>query len=182
MSLAYALFPSWAGSLAEETTLNLFGGHRCTLVCWFVFHIIFPGLTFSVLRPWGPEDTLTQTRAQAQRQLRPDKHASWSYLNLASHSHTYIYTKTNCPDGIWLCDLGSLVWGSLLLNPLNALGIPPSSSLYLSLLCLPTSRSCVMAEWTLVIWQIKSRPRWSLLYLWEPCLLPENALLFTDVS
>lgn len=35
-----------------------------------------------------------------------------------------------------------------------------------------------MAEWTLIIRQIKSRPRWSSLYLWEPCLLPVNALLF----
>ncbi len=89
--------------------------------------------------------TLTDTNShgdkQAQRQLCPHKHTSWSYLNLATHTHTHTHThkQTNCPDGIWLCDLRSVVWGSLLLNPLNALGFPPSSSLSLSLLYLPPS-------------------------------------------
>ena len=92
-------------------------------------------------------DTNPHRHKQAVRQLCPHKHASWSYLNLATHTHTRTHThthththkQTNCPDGIWLCDLGSVVWGSLLLNPLNALGIPPSSSLSLSLLYLPPS-------------------------------------------
>ena len=43
-------------------------------------------------------------------------------------------------------------------------------------------QSCFLAEWTLIIWQIKSGPHWSLLYLWEPCLLPVNAPLLSDVS
>ena len=127
-------------------------------------------------------DTPTQTHTQASRHRGNcvhTHHTSWSYLNLATHTHTHALRKTNnCPDGILLCDLRSVVWGSLLLNPLNALGIPPS--LYRSF-APPLLQSCFLAEWTLIIGQINSGPRQSWLYLWEPCLLPVNALLFTDV-
>lgn len=44
------------------------------------------------------------------------------------HTPTHMHAQTNCPDGIWLDDLSCVVWGSLLLNPLSALGIPSSSS------------------------------------------------------
>lgn len=54
-------------------------------------------------------------------------------------THTDTHTYTHSLDAIWLCDLSCVVWGSLLLNPLNALGIPPSSFPSVSLLHIPPS-------------------------------------------
>lgn len=59
--------------------------------------------------------------------------------------------------------------------PWESLPLPPPTR-YISSTLLLQSR--FIAEWTLIIRQIKSRPRRSLLYLWEPCLLPVNVPLF----
>lgn len=89
--------------------------------------------------------TITHTcrllQVRVHTHLHVQKHNTHLNLNLATPSHTFMHThkQTNCLDGIWLCNLKSDVWGSLLLNPLNALGIPASSSFSLSLLYLPTS-------------------------------------------
>lgn len=90
--------------------------------------------------------TLTQTYTETDTEAILSTHMhTQSCLNLATHTHR----QTNCPDGIWLCNLRSVVWGSLLLNPLNAPGILASSSLYLSSTSL--LQSCFLAEWTLII-------------------------------
>lgn len=60
---------------------------------------------------------------------RPQRHTD-------THTQEYTHTYTNSVDGIWLCDLS---WGSLLLNPLNALGIPAFSFPSVSLLHIPPS-------------------------------------------
>lgn len=62
-----------------------------------------------------------------------------NHLELYPFPHTHTHTYTNSLDGIWLCDLSCVVWGFLLLNPLNALGIPPSSFPSVSLLHIPPS-------------------------------------------
>lgn len=123
-------------ALTEFRSCGLWMTHTCLNTCTYT---VISTLSLTCRHTYGWAQTQMNMTSHRHELTGTHRHRGSCVqinthdLNLATHTHTHRHKETNCPDGIWLCDLRSVVWGSLLLNPLNALGIPPSSSLSLSL-------------------------------------------------